>query len=284
MNHIIIGIHGLANKPTPAILEKSWRDAILNGLDKNSNIQCDANKLNFHSVYWADKMYDKPDTKYDKYQNCTKKPQRYNDGWMDIIRQETFNIAGKAIDFLKEHFKMNNIADFVLSKKLKDLSRYYTNKNERNTLRKLLENVIIKNQDKKIVLVAHSMGSIIAYDVLRAIGKKHPHLVVDHFITIGSPLGLSHVMHKILEENPNIKVLRTPSIVKNWTNFADKRDPVALDEHLADDYQANSNNVQVKDDLVLNEWVPNNGDTNIHHKSYGYLRTPEFSDIIKTFI
>ncbi|SMN01026.1 hypothetical protein SPONN_2155 [uncultured Candidatus Thioglobus sp.] len=283
MNHIIIGIHGLANKPEPAILKKSWQNAILNGLDKNANMQCTANNFNFHSVYWANKMHKKPDAEYDKYQDCTDKPQRYNDGWIDIIRQTAFNIGGKALDFLKE-FNMNNIADFVLSKTLKDLSRYYTNKEEQKVLRTLLKDIIIKKQDKKIVLVAHSMGSIIAYDVLRALGKEYPHFVIDHFITIGSPLGLPHVMHKILEENPNIKVLRTPSIVKNWTNFADKRDPVALDEHLADDYQANSNNVQVKDDLVLNEWVPNNGDTNIHHKSYGYLRTPEFSDIIKTFI
>ncbi len=284
MNHIIIGIHGLANKPDRKTLKKYWQDAILNGLDINANIKCTEDKLNFHSVYWADVMYGKGkhDTKYDKYQDCTDKPQRYNDGWIDILRQKAYAIGGGILDFGKEYLDLKIIANKVLEKKLPDLYKYYTEDGKRDKLRGLLEKIIADNKDKKIVLVAHSMGSIIAYDVLRILGDTHPSLVIDHFITIGSPLGLPHVKRKIQQEHTTV---RTPSIVKNWTNFADKRDPVALDEHLADDYQANSNNIEVKDDLVLNEWVPpNNGDTNIYHKSYGYLRTPEFSDIIKTFI
>jgi len=86
---------------------------------------------------------------------------------------------------------------------------------------------------------------------------------------------LPHVKHKIIKEN---RLVRTPSIVKNWTNLADRRDPVALDTHLSDDYQENYAGVRVKDDLVMNDWG------GINHKSYGYLRTPEFSDLLKNFI
>ena len=97
----------------------------------------------------------------------------------------------------------------------------------------------------------------------------------DYFITIGSPLGLPHVMYKIEEEN---SLLRTPSIVRKWSNFSDRRDPVAIDTHLSDDYDANDMGVVVKDDLVLNDWG------GINHKSYGYLRTPEVLKVIKNFI
>ena len=125
------------------------------------------------------------------------------------------------------------------------------------------------------MILSHSMGTIIAYDVLRAIGKDHPRLVVDNFVTLGSPLGLPHVKYKIAQENP---LVRTPSIVRKWLNFADRRDPVAVDTHLAGDYQPNDSGVIVEDDLVSNDWG------GIHHKSYGYLRTPEVSNVIKNFI
>ncbi len=59
-------------------------------------------------------------------------------------------------------------------------------------------------------------------------------------------------------------------------------DPVALDTHLVDDYGPNRHGVQVKDDLVLNDYeahgIPN------CHKSYGYLRTPEMSELIASFL
>ena len=106
-------------------------------------------------------------------------------------------------------------------------------------------------------------------------GKKHPQLKVARFVTIGSPLGLPHVKYKIAKENDAV---RTPSVVQQWSNFADRRDPVALDVHLADDYAANAAGVQVSDDLVSNDW------SGLHHKSYGYLRTPEVSNTIKEFL
>ncbi|ATX79782.1 hypothetical protein Ga0123461_1366 [Mariprofundus aestuarium] len=108
------------------------------------------------------------------------------------------------------------------------------------------------------MVVSHSMGTIVAYDVLRAIGKKHPQLKVARFVTIGSPLGLPHVKYKIAKENDAV---RTPSVVQQWSNFADRRDPVALDVHLADDYAANAAGVQVSDGLVSNDW------SGLHHKS-----------------
>ena len=66
--------------------------------------------------------------------------------------------------------------------------------------------------------------------------------------------------------------------MRRWTNLSDKRDPVAIDSHLSDDYEANDYGIRVRDDMVLNDWG------GIHHKSYGYLRTPEFTDLLRTFI
>ena len=72
-------------------------------------------------------------------------------------------------------------------------------------------------------------------------------------------------------------------MVDRWTNLADRRDPVSLDIRLRDDYDENDRGVKVKDDLVYNDYVNGEGEGNAH-KSYGYLRTPELTSIVKKFL
>jgi hypothetical protein len=71
--------------------------------------------------------------------------------------------------------------------------------------------------------------------------------------------------------------------VQRWSNFADRRDPVATDIHLADDYRGNDRGVVVEDDLVINGYKGNSGRPN-PHKIYGYLRAPEVSKVIRNFL
>ena len=274
MKNVIIGIHGLSNKPEPQILKKGWKDAILEGLKKNAGIH--TKTLNFVSVYWADVMYDDVDPDPKLYHPAKRGAiKRYDDNWLDFVRKEASDFGGDIIDNIKSFFGMDAFADKILKIKMNDLYQYYHNKEKRKELRNRLIEQIEKNKESRIMILAHSMGTIIAYDVLRELGRKDQKLTIDHFVTIGSPLGMPHVKYKIAKENA---LVRTPSIVKKWTNFADKRDPVAIDPHLSDDYKPNDSDVQVKDDLVLNDWG------GINHKSYGYLRTPEVTDVIKKFI
>jgi len=135
-------------------------------------------------------------------------------------------------------------------------------------------------RNRKTLLIAHSMGSIISYDVLRNLGEKQDAYDIEHFVTIGCPLGLPHVKINIQEERKHRpgEALRTPTVVsKSWKNFADRLDPVAFDPHLSDDFATNDRGVVVADDLVSNDYVKPGSDDRNHHKSYGYLRTPELS-------
>jgi hypothetical protein len=122
------------------------------------------------------------------------------------------------------------------------------------------------------------MGSIIAYDVLRVL-EQHPP-AIDHFVTIGSPLGLPIVTQHGREEFSNTTV---PQQVRQWTNLADPGDKVALDCSLADDYRPVPRGIRVQDDLIHNGYVDRSG-KNDQHNSYGYLRTPELSDIVRRFL
>jgi len=123
------------------------------------------------------------------------------------------------------------------------------------------------------------MGSIIAYDVLRQFEKTEP-TKVEHFVTMGSPLGLPFVTLKIRQE---FGATRSPENVQRWTNIADPRDRVAIDCNLRDEYTANASGIQVQDILVHNGYVSPAGDQN-NHKIYGYFRVPEFSAVISEFL
>lgn len=309
MEKIIIGIHGLANKPERDTLENWWKKSIQEGLTKNLNI--DSVDFDFEMVYWADllyKNYQHNDTAFDFDNLYNNEPyieakegelQEYKDGWPDKIKSKALDVIGSSLDAVKRNLELDFIADWVLSKVLKDLAFYYDDNRKisngsggMEVANRVLKNKLKKNLKKyksyEIMLIAHSMGSIIAYDVLRDIGHNGSNEIsIKHFVTIGSPLGLPHVKHKIIEQrtyNKSSNIVRTPSIVTgSWKNYADKKDRVAIDAHLSDDFGKNIKGIQVLDDLVLNDYEGLGGISN-HHKSYGYLRTPELSKHIGAFL
>jgi hypothetical protein len=72
--------------------------------------------------------------------------------------------------------------------------------------------------DEPCVVVAHSLGSVVAYNVLNSL----PKLDVRLFATLGSPLGIKAVKEK------NGLPLRFPTCIERWFNARDPRDIVAL--------------------------------------------------------
>lgn len=309
MSKIIIGIHGLANKPDSATLKNWWEKSIREGLYKN--LQIENPELIFELVYWADLLYKHPQHNdeafnFDKLFNTepyleAKKGtiKEHKDNLLDDIRAKFLGLFGSGIDALKSRFDLDFMGDWVLEKTMKDLAFYYDDERKINNrsghlqiankvLKDELTEVLKKHHDKEIMLISHSMGTIISYDVLRDLGQQTENNVfVKDFVTIGSPLGLPYVKDKIIEQRQYDKTnrkVRTPSIVTDsWNNYADKKDPVSLDIHLRDDFGPNAKGVHVDDDLVKNDYRALKGKQN-HHKSYGYLRTPELSRHIAEFI
>ena len=285
---VIIGIHGLANKPPPADKPGYWKKALLEGLKRNCGKTTD--DLSFDFVYWADLRYpegpipykDNPEPYYEA-PGTGPFPDYQVGKWAEIINSAT-RIVGTEVNFLDAHTGVTNVGEFVLERELKDLAVYYEDEGFRETVRARLKDKLEQYKQSRIMLIAHSMGSIIAYDVLRRLGRDDPQFRVDHFVTIGSPLGMPHVKYKIQQEND---LVRTPSIVGRWTNFADRRDVVAIEAKLGDDYEPNDQGVKVADVPVINAYrspldrdPPNKPN---YHKSYGYLRTPEMSNIVRAF-
>ena len=69
------------------------------------------------------------------------------------------------------------------------------------------------------VVIGHSLGSVVAYNVLcdRAAAPPYP-----RYITVGSPLGIRAIQRHLTSP------LRSPACVTRWFNAYDPRDIVAL--------------------------------------------------------
>ena len=134
--------------------------------------------------------------------------------------------AQKSLSWLSRYTGLDEAAALFLQVRLVDLSTYYADEEKRGFLRGKLHDALLAKKGKRIMLISsHSMGSIVAYDVLRALGKDNPEFEVSYFMTLGSPLGMPYVLHKIRNENAAV---RTPSVVRHWTNVVDGGDYFVL--------------------------------------------------------
>ncbi|MEJ2049126.1 MAG: alpha/beta hydrolase [Calditrichota bacterium] len=301
MSRIIIGIHGLGNKPPEPMLKKWWKLALREGLKA---IGHPGVFFNFELVYWADVFHPVPlapketDKKSEKYIEfpyvsatdfVTRPPNPVRRRFLDFLEKKLDKI------FLNEDMsvKFTGITDLIIRRYFKDLDLYYQTKIKdqsdhdlpaKEIIRNRLITVLRKHSKDQILILAHSMGSIIAYEVLDKLGSE---INIDTLVTFGSPLGQPLVMGKIVseqtkeEEQPGS--LTTPENVRrSWFNLSDLEDKVAMNYNLADDFVPNSKNLSATDLVVYNNYVYQ--ERRNPHKSYGYLRTPEMAKIVYEFL
>lgn len=301
MGKTIIGVHGLGNKPASDILSEWWQRGILEGLER---INHTSEKFNFEMVYWADVFYEKPlNPTVEDHDDPLYLEEPYTQAPEGLIpephpvRQKILDMLEEQLDkiFLNDDLSINFsfITDSIIHAYFRELETYYARECPedddpkclaRDVIRNRVAETIRKYEGDDIMVVGHSMGSIIAYDVLMF---TIPDVLIDTFITIGSPLGMPVVMAKIAAER-NIKVPRLaplktpPGIQKSWLNFSDLEDRIALIYDLTDNYGANLNGVKVKNAIVDNDYVVE-GKRN-PHKSFGYLRTRQFAGAVHQFL
>ena len=306
MAHKITVIHGLSNKPEKETLAGWYEAAIREGLAKNCGVR-DA-EFDLVMCYWADLLYkntqhqDKNfdfDSLYNNQPYVEARPgalKEYKQSWLDTARASVTEVGGAVAENVRGYVGLDSLMGWIVERTMRDLDFYYDRnrrilgrdgqpKEARRVLMDELTNTLLPLKDERIMLIAHSMGTIISYDVLRDIGRRDRTFAVPHFVPIGSPLGMPHVKANIHRERSYSTIpVRTPTVVtERWVNYADRSDPVAIDTHLRDDFGPNDAGKQVEDDMVLNDYLSPSGEKSAH-KSYGYLRTPELSRHVKDFL
>ncbi|MFF4010592.1 hypothetical protein [Streptomyces sp. NPDC001717] len=111
----------------------------------------------------------------------------------------------------------------------------YLHSPARQTVQRRLADAISK--ESPTVLIAHSLGSVVAYDTL----WQHAHKV-DVLLTIGSPLAMPDIVFPHLQHKPRSGKGVRPNTVGHWINIADPGDLVAIPQPLTkhfDDVDSN---------------------------------------------
>lgn len=215
--------------------------------------------------------------------------------WIDLLlQQHTYPDAdlrqARRIKYRLARFlyqlgdRLHWIIPFLPDKRIKasiqDTSRYFSNKDDIACRVREFQKAALReasaNQDK-VLLIGHSMGSIIAYDALWELChlENYQHCV-DTLLTIGSPLGMNYVQN-FLRGHKEKKSRSYPGNIRHWVNIASRGDLVALDPSLEDDFN-DMITAQLISSItdhhqgVFNHYRDSKG-LNVH-KSYGYLVNP----------
>ena len=133
------------------------------------------------------------------------------------------------------------------------------------------------DEGKQVLLIGHSLGSVIAYDSLWELYYEEKRTDCADLLTIGSPLGMHFIQHRLQCWHCD-KEMRFPGNIHHWVNIAAIGDLVALDSTVADDFSALVKQGSCTDIIDINKNVYNyfrNEEGLNVHRSYGYLVNPE---------
>ncbi|GAA2295294.1 hypothetical protein GCM10010149_49460 [Nonomuraea roseoviolacea subsp. roseoviolacea] len=147
-----------------------------------------------------------------------------------------------------------------------EVAAYLTDAVRRERVRQAVAATIRRNGPR--VVVAHSLGSVVAYEAL----WSDPTLQVDLLLTLGSPLGMRNVIFERLLPAPvNGRGGRPPG-VRRWVNIADKDDIAAIPPDLCDSFTG----VDVEE-LVNLDWID-------FHTAEKYLGCPALDPHLRPFL
>ena len=278
---LIIYIPGLLPKPEPEVHREALLRCLLTGvrrIDAEVAAAIEANASTFEVVSWT----------YDFY-------RQHRDNAIDVpaINGVVEQLAASAADIAEASswkrrltrwiytlgdympFLIPHFASERMEVHLRDLRRYVHDENEiaahtRRLLKVPLQAATLAQ--RPILLIAHSMGSVIAYDSLWELshqGRERAH--IDLLLTMGSPLGQRYVQER-LKGATKTGYGRYPGNIRRWKNLAAVGDLTALDRALVNDFgqMLELGLLESLEDEAVNTYYRLNGELNVHAE-YGYL-------------
>lgn len=171
-------------------------------------------------------------------------------------------------------FLISLVSDPAITSTIAETLSYFQNRDGigarvRETLKAPLRAAFAAGEP--VLLIAHSMGSVIAYDALWELWhEEHNRGRVEVFLTLGSPLGMRYAQKRLVGFR-NHGHARFPGNIRHWINVSTEGDLTALDPTLRDDFSAMTT-------LGLTESI-----TDIHDGVYGYFRNEEGLNVHRSY-
>lgn len=173
----------------------------------------------------------------------------------------------------------------AMRQQMHDANRYLRNRDgvgeaTRAPLRAALESAWADGA--RVLLVGHSLGSVIAYDTLWELSHRRAlHGRVDLFVTMGSPLA-THFIRRRLHGAGRTGRDAYPTNIRRWVNLTARGDMTALHPRLQPFFREMRQLgllESFEDHVNLDNFFRSNLGLNAH-ESYGYLVEPHFATLL----
>ncbi|MDE2117898.1 MAG: hypothetical protein KGJ19_04815 [Betaproteobacteria bacterium] len=171
----------------------------------------------------------------------------------------------------------------------KEINRYFENTDRiASAIRSLLADALrpLLERQEDVLLIGHSLGSVIAYDTLWELSREEGVKGKVDFLTLGSPLGMHYVQRRLLGMNGN-GMKSYPDRIRRWINLSAEGDVAALNRNLHESFYT-----MLEQGLVESIEDHSQGIYNFFrsaeglncHRSYGYLVNPAVGSIIADWL
>jgi hypothetical protein len=174
----------------------------------------------------------------------------------------------------------------VIRQIAEETRRYFSNTDDialevREVLKQKLRPMFAAGE--KVLLIGHSLGSVIAYDALWELSRvEQLPGKVDLFLTLGSPLGMHYVQRRLRGYREK-GAQEYPDNIRRWVNMSSVGDITALDREFRDDFSRMLEyglieSIEDHSEAIYN-FFRNERGLNVH-RSYGYLVNPAVGYIL----
>ena len=146
----------------------------------------------------------------------------------------------------------------------------------KQTLRPMLE------QQDEVLLIGHSLGSVIAYDTLWELSHLEGVTGKVDFLTLGSPMGMHYIQRRLLGMSGQGK-RSYPELIRHWINFSAEGDVAALNQDFSESFHTmlKLGLVESIEDHCHGIYNFFRSDAGLNcHRSYGYMVNPAVGSII----
>ncbi|MDX1443251.1 MAG: hypothetical protein R3270_05645 [Gammaproteobacteria bacterium] len=291
----IIFVPGKNPKPPPTDHRRALWRCLVNGVRRVNHDLADSLESSadsFRLVSWNHDFYGEDTRIEDDRPWIEHLLQKHGPTAEDIEDANSWNKRLTAFSYsLADRFPwlINLVADEAARSTIRETHRYFANLDgaaERIHEKLLAELQPALASGEPVLLIGHSLGSVIAWNVLWLLTHREGcRENVDHLLTLGSPLGMRFVQRRLLG-NDHEHLGRYPACINHWTNIAAVGDLTALDEYVHDDF-AEMLSLKLVDDInekhgrIYNFYRDDDGLN--PHRSYGYLANPVVGQVIASW-
>lgn len=225
----VVGVHGIGQyryHRDPKALAEQWRAAL------GGALSCPED---FALVYYSPLLHSVTAQGHSAFNDLTPTEQSLLESWLmevgmpDAVAQGPLTSwLRDGVDWLVRNERLGGATSGLVRAALAEVAAYTSaaRQDRRLDVQEQLATVI--RAERPEVVIAHSLGSVVAYETLWA----NPDLAVPLLVTLGSPLALPGVFYREFVPS-EARSHSCPPGVSRWANFADAGDLVAVPKQLS---------------------------------------------------